>query len=78
MVAMVATNKATNLLRSLASDRIRIIFPPNIPGRRLIAGIAGTFHCRMWRARSTQVACDTGGIIETRFKTSSPLFDDED
>jgi hypothetical protein len=46
-VAIVATNKATNLLRDLASDPIRMIFPPNIPGRRLIAGIAGTFNCRI-------------------------------
>jgi hypothetical protein len=53
-----ANNNAASRLCDLASDPIRMIFPPNIPERRLIAGIAGTFNCRMWRARPIRIACE--------------------
>ncbi len=45
-VETTATRKAASLPGDLASDPIRMVFPPNNPGRRFIAGIAGIFNCR--------------------------------
>ena len=75
-MAAVATNRAENPRCDLASDPIRMIFPPNALQRRSIAP-------RSWRASpehsfaagSEQVLSQPANLrdtIETRFKISSP------
>src|SRR5262249_45420813 len=54
-MAAVATNRAESPRCDLASDPIRMIFPPNAFRRRSIAGVAGTFSCR--RPAGTESAC---------------------